>query len=492
MSLSSTSGSSILFDDDKGITFNSAKSTVFYAMGGIQFNAPNVNFKSPQGEILALKMDTAMEITQSSVSMCNRFDIIGKNGTVLKGTVFVHYEPFDDAPIENKIDWFAIGAAVLGAIVAFAVVAAFSLTGVGALVVAGAVAGAIVGGALTGRSAYSAGYRGGDLIYAIANGAKTGAITGAISGLLFYCISTVGAFVGLKAGLASTMLYGGLTGSGMSAGTQFLYTGEVDLGQVIKDGTISAAFAGVFYIGSNIRVDSGINLYGGKYTSVYYKPNGTGIGYSNTNGNTHIIAGNRSNYIYYTNAQGAIMAPPPNMYPSSSGVPLLSGGSVVFHPGTNAFLPTIYNNMQLSPPTSSNPAALISRKYSDTEIEQIIENMGSSIKNHPLRQAYEEEVLNLKNIADDLRTQNKNATEIAQVLHQTRREIGIKYKDMTPSPLIDFIHYRNINEYGDPLGPTYNDMIRTRTPEQIINSASRPNTNIDKLIPDFREWLRSQ
>ena len=103
MSLSSTAGSSILLDDDNGLTLNSAKNTTFYALGGIYFNAPNVNFKSPLGEILALKMDTAMEITESSFSMCSRFDIKGRNRTIFTGTIFVHYEPFDDAPAEKVL-----------------------------------------------------------------------------------------------------------------------------------------------------------------------------------------------------------------------------------------------------------------------------------------------------------------------------------------------------------------------------------------------------
>ncbi|MFI3202276.1 MAG: hypothetical protein R3Y54_12300, partial [Eubacteriales bacterium] len=108
-----------------------------YALGGIQFNAPNINFKSPLGEILALKMNTTMEVTESSISTCNQFDIKGKNGTILKGTVFVYYEPFDDAPMEKGVDVWGLVGNVLAGIVAVVVVATIVATVAGAVVLTG-------------------------------------------------------------------------------------------------------------------------------------------------------------------------------------------------------------------------------------------------------------------------------------------------------------------------------------------------------------------
>ncbi len=130
MSLSSTSGSSILLDDDNGLMLNSAKSIKFYAEGGLYLNAHRVNFKAQEGEILALTMDAAMEVTKSSVSMCSRFDIKGKNGTILKGAVFVHYEPFDDAPMEKGFDVWELVGNVLAGIAIAAVAAAVVVTSV--------------------------------------------------------------------------------------------------------------------------------------------------------------------------------------------------------------------------------------------------------------------------------------------------------------------------------------------------------------------------
>ena len=64
---------------------------------------------------------------------------------------------------------------------------------------------------------------------------------------------------------------------------------------------------------------------------------------------------------------------------------------------------------------------------------------------------------------------------------------------LTPQPLRDFIYQRNIEKYGDPFGPSFDWLIdNTKTYKDIINSASHPNVNIDKLIPDFKKWLKEQ
>ena len=66
-------------------------------------------------------------------------------------------------------------------------------------------------------------------------------------------------------------------------------------------------------------------------------------------------------------------------------------------------------------------------------------------------------------------------------------------KDATPQPLRDFIFGRNIQTYGDPLGPTFDWLIESnKTFEQIIAGASRPNPNIDNVLSPFEAWLRSR
>lgn len=76
---------------------------------------------------------------------------------------------------------------------------------------------------------------------------------------------------------------------------------------------------------------------------------------------------------------------------------------------------------------------------------------------------------------------------IARTLHQMRRDIGVKYKELTPTAELERITARNIRDYGDPLGPTI-DFYRSRGDswQQIIESAARPggkNLGLDFPVP---------
>lgn len=56
-----------------------------------------------------------------------------------------------------------------------------------------------------------------------------------------------------------------------------------------------------------------------------------------------------------------------------------------------------------------------------------------------------------------------------------RRELGIKYKDLTPPELLKQITERNVQKYGDPLGPSIKWLRDNgKSWEEIIESASRP------------------
>jgi hypothetical protein len=64
--------------------------------------------------------------------------------------------------------------------------------------------------------------------------------------------------------------------------------------------------------------------------------------------------------------------------------------------------------------------------------------------------------------------------EQAKTLNQLRREIGAKYKNLTPQWLRNMVYCRNQKVYHDPLGPTY-DALRQKgkTDADIANSAIR-------------------
>ena len=64
---------------------------------------------------------------------------------------------------------------------------------------------------------------------------------------------------------------------------------------------------------------------------------------------------------------------------------------------------------------------------------------------------------------------------------------------MTPQPLRDYIYEINKERYGDVLGPTFDDLIASgKSLSEIIESASKYNSDIDALLSGFEAWLRRQ
>jgi hypothetical protein len=133
-------------------------------------------------------------------------------------------------------------------------------------------------------------------------------------------------------------------------------------------------------------------------------------------------------------------------------------------------------------------------KYTDAEIDDILRNIrGKGFKNNPLRVEYETKVMGLKQVGDDLLKAGYSEEVVARMLYQMRRDLGIKYKDMTPQPLRDYIYEFNINRYGDPLGPTFEYLMKKgKSFREIIDSASSPNKKIDELLSGFEDWLKIQ
>ncbi len=130
-------------------------------------------------------------------------------------------------------------------------------------------------------------------------------------------------------------------------------------------------------------------------------------------------------------------------------------------------------------------------QMSREEIDAIVDQIGDSIKEHPLRIEYEEAVDGLKDMEIELRSQNNGEKEIAQKLHQARRDLGVKYKNLTPPELREYIYEVNQKRYGDPLGPSFDYLVdvKGKSYTEIIESAQRPNPNVDKLLGGFKAWL---
>ncbi|WP_434572518.1 hypothetical protein [Pseudomonas sp. Z3-8] len=92
----------------------------------------------------------------------------------------------------------------------------------------------------------------------------------------------------------------------------------------------------------------------------------------------------------------------------------------------------------------------------------------------PLRQAYVDEVNSLSEISLSMRAAGATPEQVARQLHQTRRELGVQYNDLTPPDKLVEIYERNLRVYGDKLGLSI-DWLRAKGKswEQITESASR-------------------
>jgi len=73
-----------------------------------------------------------------------------------------------------------------------------------------------------------------------------------------------------------------------------------------------------------------------------------------------------------------------------------------------------------------------------------------------------------------MRAAGATPEQVARQLHQMRRELGVKYKSLTPPEKLEEIYTRNLQKYGDKLGPSI-EWLRSKGKswEQIIESASR-------------------
>ena len=56
----------------------------------------------------------------------------------------------------------------------------------------------------------------------------------------------------------------------------------------------------------------------------------------------------------------------------------------------------------------------------------------------------------------------------------------------------EYLSELNQLRYGDPLGPSYEDLALRKTTDEIIKAASDPYMDVDKLLIGFEDWLRRQ
>jgi hypothetical protein len=85
-------------------------------------------------------------------------------------------------------------------------------------------------------------------------------------------------------------------------------------------------------------------------------------------------------------------------------------------------------------------------------------------------------------LVDRMKAAGKSDEEIARAANAERRAIGKEFKDQTDPDLRDVIYRRNQAEYGDPLGPKYEDLkrgyaVHPVTKERVKVGKGEPKTD---------------
>lgn len=81
----------------------------------------------------------------------------------------------------------------------------------------------------------------------------------------------------------------------------------------------------------------------------------------------------------------------------------------------------------------------------------------------------------MKEVALASRAAGASDEATARLLHAERNALKQKYRDLSPSDAVKQFEQRNIERYGNPLGPTI-DQLRAggKSWTDIIESATRP------------------
>jgi hypothetical protein len=111
-----------------------------------------------------------------------------------------------------------------------------------------------------------------------------------------------------------------------------------------------------------------------------------------------------------------------------------------------------------------------------------------------LRNEYIKDCTEIREVISKM-SASKSKEEIAKVVYQLRRDFGIKYKNMTPQELVDFIYSRNIKEYKDHLGPSFETLVEKYQKSglsgdhlwsKIIEKAQEPNKKLSDFINSLK------
>ena len=201
----------LCLDDLTGASLTSGKNLILYAKGDIRLDSGKVI----DMETLSGIFTEALAAATSSMCVNGRFDYLSA-GTLLKGSTYLRYDPFDDAPKEGKFDWggffnnLAFGLKVAAVFAAFALAA---ITAGAAAIVVGAFVGAAIGAFATTVRISVEDFNSGnvrsesDARWEIGIATVSGAITGALGASQQFGRLTLGAINTLLNASGRTILF---------------------------------------------------------------------------------------------------------------------------------------------------------------------------------------------------------------------------------------------------------------------------------------------
>ena len=92
-----------------------------------------------------------------------------------------------------------------------------------------------------------------------------------------------------------------------------------------------------------------------------------------------------------------------------------------------------------------------------------------------MRQGYVDAVKGLADKAQGMRQAGESVEQVARTLSAERNALKVQFRALSPPEAVKAFEARNLAKYGDPLGPSV-DQLRAagKSWEQIIEGATRP------------------
>lgn len=124
----------------------------------------------------------------------------------------------------------------------------------------------------------------------------------------------------------------------------------------------------------------------------------------------------------------------------------------------------------------------------DRELK-ILEEEGFSA--NPYQKDYVEKISRLENKARELREIGLSEEEIAHTVYDERRELAKDYRKSEPPLIREYTNYKSSQKYGDPIGPSYEQLYEKKhSCRKIIEGSWRPSDHLEErfTVDDFKSW----